>query len=103
MLVINKGKGGHDGKSGAHGNSGLPGGNIFMIAWKYVGFENMKFNLSGGNGSDGQNGGHGASCNSSYILSPLHKDGGDGGKGGDAGLGGKHGKSFLYNTYEKQP
>ncbi|WPX99759.1 Putative GTP-binding protein (plasmid) [Candidatus Megaera polyxenophila] len=94
----NYGKGGYDGSSGAHGNSGLPGGNIFMIAWKYVGLENMKFNLSGGNGSDGQHGGHGASCTGSYLGAPMHKNGGDGGKGGDAGKGANPGKYFVYKT-----
>jgi len=74
-----------------------------MIAWKYFGLEKMKFNLSGGKGSNGQDGGHGASCNESYVTAPTYRDGGDGGKGGDAGLGGKHGESFIYKTNEKKP
>ena len=75
-----------------------------MIAWKYFGLENMKFNLSGGKGSNGQDGGHGASSDKSLrMYTPKYKDGGDGGKGGDAGLGGKHGESFIYKTNEKKP
>jgi len=75
-----------------------------MIAWKYVGLEKMKFNLSGGKGSNGQHGGNGAiSDKSLHMFTPIYKDGGDGGKGGNAGLGGKHGESFIYETNEKKP
>ena len=85
--------GGTNGTNGLHGESGRPGGNIILIAQEYKGLDqNLRIDVSGGNGRDGQNGGYGGS-NSSYFFAPKYgcRDGGKGGDGGYAGSGAQPG------------
>ena len=96
----NKRKSGADGTNGCDGTLGKNSGNLVMIAQNYIGLDNLRIDVSGGDGGHGQRGGDGGSCNTWYLTAPTKVAGGDGGNGGNAGKGAQPGYVQILQSKE---